>query len=63
MVEFRRKVSHGLLRKLTKPHIVVLNAADLNVGSCDDFETLIPIAKDAGAWVHVDGAFGLFARG
>jgi glutamate/tyrosine decarboxylase-like PLP-dependent enzyme len=42
--------------------IVVLNAADLNIGACDDFETLIPIAKDAGAWVHVDGAFGLFAR-
>ena len=42
--------------------IVVLNAADLNVGACDDFEALIPIAKEAGAWVHVDGAFGLFAR-
>ena len=42
--------------------IVVLNAADLNIGACDDFESLIPIAKEAGAWVHVDGAFGLFAR-
>ena len=42
--------------------IVVLNAADLNIGACDDFRELIPIAKEAGAWVHVDGAFGLFAR-
>ena len=42
--------------------IVVLNAADLNVGACDAFVELIPIAREAGAWVHVDGAFGLFAR-
>jgi len=42
--------------------IVVLNAADLNVGACDQFSELIPIAHDAGAWVHIDGAFGLFAR-
>ena len=42
--------------------IVVLNAADLNVGACDYFSQLIPIAHEAGAWVHVDGAFGLFAR-
>jgi glutamate/tyrosine decarboxylase-like PLP-dependent enzyme len=44
------------------PAIVVLNAADLNIASFDTFATLIPIAKSAGAWVHVDGAFGLFAR-
>ena len=44
------------------PAIVCLNAADLNIGACDDFATLIPIAHAAGAWVHVDGAFGLWAR-
>ena len=44
------------------PKIVCLNAADLNVGTFDDFRTLIPMAQAAGAWVHVDGAFGLFAR-
>ena len=42
--------------------IVVLNAADLNIGACDLFAELIPIAHAAGAWVHIDGAFGLFAR-
>jgi len=42
--------------------ILVLNAADLNVGACDQFSELIPMARDAGVWVHVDGAFGLFAR-
>lgn len=44
------------------PIIVCLNAADLNVGTFDDFAALVPVAKRAGAWVHVDGAFGLFAR-
>ena len=42
--------------------ILVLNAADLNVGACDQFSELIPMARDAGVWTHVDGAFGLFAR-
>lgn len=44
------------------PVILVLNAADLNIGACDRFAELIPIAHAAGAWVHIDGAFGLFAR-
>jgi glutamate/tyrosine decarboxylase-like PLP-dependent enzyme len=40
--------------------VVVLQAGDLNIGAFDQFETLIPIAKRYGAWVHVDGAFGLW---
>ena len=44
------------------PMILVLNAADLNAGVCDPFTKVIPMAQRAGAWVHVDGAFGLFAR-
>ena len=46
------------------PHtatIVVLQAGDLNSGSFDDYRAVIPIAKRHGAWVHVDGAFGLWA--
>jgi len=60
------KIPPAALRNALKDHegceIVVLNAADLNIGACDDFRELIPVAKEAGAWVHVDGAFGLFAR-
>lgn len=44
------------------PTIVILDAADLNIGACDDFGALCPIAHEAGAWVHVDGAFGLWAK-
>ena len=50
------------LRVNPGPTIVVLAAGDLNTGVFDTFRTLIPIAKAAGAWVHVDGAFGLMAR-
>jgi aromatic-L-amino-acid decarboxylase len=44
------------------PTIVCLNAGDLNSGAFDDFRALVPMAQSHGAWVHVDGAFGLFAR-
>jgi glutamate/tyrosine decarboxylase-like PLP-dependent enzyme len=43
------------------PPIVLLQAGDVNTGSCDPFEELIPLARRYGAWVHVDGAFGLWA--
>ncbi len=43
------------------PTIVLLQAGDVNIGAYDSFQTLIPVAKKYGAWVHVDGAFGLWA--
>ncbi|MCC3859884.1 pyridoxal phosphate-dependent decarboxylase family protein [Pseudemcibacter aquimaris] len=42
--------------------IVILQAGNINSGSFDDFDAVTRIANDAGAWVHVDGAFGLWAR-
>lgn len=43
-----------------RPTIVLLQAGDLNVGAFDPFEELIPLAREHGVWVHVDGAFGLW---
>lgn len=43
------------------PTIVLLQAGDLNTGSFDPFDEVIPVAHRHGAWVHVDGAFGLWA--
>lgn len=42
-------------------HIVLLQAGDLNTGSFDPYDELIPLAHEFKAWVHVDGAFGLWA--
>lgn len=43
------------------PTIVLLQAGDINIGAFDSFASLIPVAKQFGAWVHIDGAFGLWA--
>ena len=43
------------------PTVVVLQAGDINTGAFDDFASLIPLAHRYGAWVHVDGAIGLWA--
>jgi len=44
------------------PSIVILQAGELNTGVFDPFEQLIPIARRYNAWVHIDGAFGLWAN-
>jgi glutamate/tyrosine decarboxylase-like PLP-dependent enzyme len=58
-------VPEALETELRRPHdgptLLLLQAGDINIGAYDSFETLIPIAKRYGAWVHVDGAFGLWA--
>ena len=41
--------------------LVVLQAGNANTGSFDNFEYVCERANKAGAWVHVDGAFGLWA--
>lgn len=55
----------GLARALhdhgDEPAIVVLQAGDVHSGAFDDFAAAIEVAHLAGAWVHVDGAFGLWA--
>lgn len=43
------------------PLLVLLQAGDVNTGGFDDFTSLIPIAGRHNAWVHVDGAFGMWA--
>jgi len=43
------------------PLVVCLQAGNVNSGAFDDFARAVPIAHDRGAWVHVDGAFGLWA--
>jgi glutamate/tyrosine decarboxylase-like PLP-dependent enzyme len=43
------------------PAIVCVQAGNINTGAFDPFQTIIERAHEQGAWVHVDGAFGLWA--
>jgi glutamate/tyrosine decarboxylase-like PLP-dependent enzyme len=44
------------------PAIVIANAGEVNAGDFDPIEEMAELAERHGAWLHVDGAFGLFAR-
>ncbi|MBJ7331093.1 MAG: aspartate aminotransferase family protein [Solirubrobacteraceae bacterium] len=44
------------------PAIVVANAGEVNTGDFDPIAEMVEIGHARNAWVHVDGAFGLFAR-
>jgi len=43
--------------------ILILQAGNVNSGSFDDFDSICDKAKKVKAWVHIDGAFGLWAAG
>ena len=47
--------------ELTGPAIVCLQAGNVNTGAFDPFEDIVPQARASDAWIHVDGAFGLWA--
>ena len=44
-----------------KPTIVCAQSGNVNTGACDDLPAIVSAARAVGAWVHVDGAFGLWA--
>ena len=50
------------LPSLQRPAIVCLQAGNVNSGASDPFAPLVEWAREQEAWVHVDGAFGLWAR-
>jgi glutamate/tyrosine decarboxylase-like PLP-dependent enzyme len=56
-----RELSRALQEDSHRPTIVLLQAGDINIGAYDPFAKLIPIAHEFGAWVHIDGAYGLWA--
>ncbi|MBK6423034.1 MAG: aspartate aminotransferase family protein [Gemmatimonadetes bacterium] len=54
-------LGQALAHEPGRPTIVVLQAGDVNCGAFDPFPELVARAHEAGAWVHVDGAMGLWA--
>jgi glutamate/tyrosine decarboxylase-like PLP-dependent enzyme len=61
-VDAQGRMRADQLPKLTSPSILCLQAGNLNSGAFDPFPELCAAARDVGVWVHVDGAFGLWAR-
>lgn len=49
------------LPEITQPSIVCIQAGDVNTGALDHASELCAWAHASGSWVHVDGAFGLWA--
>ncbi|MEP6813020.1 MAG: pyridoxal-dependent decarboxylase [Actinomycetota bacterium] len=43
------------------PTIACGQAGEVNTGAFDDLDAIADIAAEAGAWFHIDGAFGLWA--
>jgi len=50
------------LPPLDESTLLVLQAGNVNSGAFDAFTPICAAARKAGAWVHIDGAFGLWAR-
>jgi glutamate/tyrosine decarboxylase-like PLP-dependent enzyme len=60
-VDDQGRMRADALPAISGPTIVCLQAGNVNSGACDPLATLITQAHAAGAWVHIDGAFGLWA--
>ncbi len=50
------------LAAVETPSILIANAGDVNTGDFDPMGEMADLTERHGAWLHVDGAFGLFAR-
>jgi glutamate/tyrosine decarboxylase-like PLP-dependent enzyme len=53
----RRELEHA-----ATPAIVIANAGEVNAGDFDPISDIADLCERHAAWLHVDGAFGLFAR-
>src|SRR6266487_4893245 len=60
-VDKQGRMRADVFPNLSGPTIVCLQAGNVNTGAFDPAPQIIPKAKAANAWVHVDGAFGLWA--
>ncbi len=50
------------LARVSHPAIVIGQAGQINTGASDPFAEIAPLVRVAGGWLHVDGAFGLWAQ-
>jgi glutamate/tyrosine decarboxylase-like PLP-dependent enzyme len=60
-VDDQGRIIPELIPELDENTILILQAGNVNSGAFDNFEQICDTAKKANTWVHVDGAFGLWA--
>jgi glutamate/tyrosine decarboxylase-like PLP-dependent enzyme len=60
-VDAQGRMVASALPPINGPTIVCAQAGNVNTGAIDPLREICGAAKDAGAWVHIDGAFGLWA--
>jgi glutamate/tyrosine decarboxylase-like PLP-dependent enzyme len=60
-VDNQGRMRSDALPKISGPTIVCVQAGNVNTGAFDPIAEICARAHAAGAWVHVDGAFGLWA--
>jgi glutamate/tyrosine decarboxylase-like PLP-dependent enzyme len=60
-VDGQGRMRADALPPISGPTIVCVQAGNVNTGAFDPIAEVAAYAHDAGAWVHVDGAFGLWA--
>ncbi|HUQ88629.1 MAG TPA: aminotransferase class V-fold PLP-dependent enzyme [Vicinamibacterales bacterium] len=57
----RAEALESALGHSNEPTIVCAQAGNVSTGACDPLDAIVRAAHARGAWVHVDGAFGLWA--
>ena len=60
-VDGQGRIRADAFPRLAGPSIVCIQAGNVNTGAFDPAREICALAHAAGAWVHVDGAFGLWA--
>jgi glutamate/tyrosine decarboxylase-like PLP-dependent enzyme len=55
------RIDHTQIPELDDNTLLILQAGNVNTGAFDNFDMLCKEARAKGAWVHIDGAFGLWA--
>ncbi len=60
-VDQQGRILADSIPKLDSNTILILQAGNVNSGAFDDFSNICKKARESGAWIHIDGAFGLWA--
>jgi len=62
-VDNQGRIIPDLIPELDERTILILQAGNVNSGAFDSFQDICDKAKQSNAWIHIDGAFGLWAAG